>query len=116
MLGLLPASVATSKAVESVRARIHFLRIAPAAGQVDELRRLAAADGADLDALHRLAAHELLHGDAERGLELLLTVMRRDRRFQDDVGRRSLLHAFHLLGEADERVAQFRRRMAALLY
>lgn len=66
--------------------------------------------------LYRLAAHELLNGDATSGLELLLTLLRRDRRFEDGLARRALLHAFALLGEDDERVAQYRRRMAALLY
>jgi putative thioredoxin len=42
--------------------------------------------------------------------------MRRDRKFNDDLGRRSLLQAFQLLGDADERVAQYRKRMTALLY
>jgi putative thioredoxin len=115
-LAALPASVAASKSAEPVRARIHFLHSAAAPGEIDELRRQAAADGADLEGMHRLAAYELLHGDATRGMELLLSIMQRDRRFQDELGRRSLLHAFQLLGESDERVARFRRRMTALLY
>jgi putative thioredoxin len=57
-----------------------------------------------------------LHGDAARALDLLLALMRRDRRYGDDLGRRSLLQAFVLLGEADERVADYRRKMTRLLY
>jgi putative thioredoxin len=115
-LAALPANVAAGKAVEPVRARIHFLHSAAAASEVDELRRQTAAGGADLESMHRLAAYELLHGDATQGLDLLLAIMRSDRRFQDDLGRRSLLKAFQLLGESDERVTRFRRRMTALLY
>lgn len=116
ILEALPPNVSTSKEVDAVAARLHFLRSAAAPGEVEELRRRAQEENADLEALHKLAAHELLHGDATSGLELLLTIMRRDRRFQDDLGRRSLLQAFQLLGEADERVAQYRRKMTALLY
>jgi len=115
ILEALPADAAGKRADE-VRARIHFLRSAAAASEVDELRRQVAADGADLEAMHRLAAHELLNGDAAQGLELLLAIMRRDRCFQDDLGRRSLLQAFQLLGESDERVGPYRRKMTALLY
>ncbi len=43
-------------------------------------------------------------------------IMTRDRRFEDDLGRRSLLHAFRLLGDSDERVGEYRRRMTRLLY
>ena len=42
--------------------------------------------------------------------------MRRDRSFGEDAGRRSLLQAFDVLGEQDELVAQYRRRMASLLH
>lgn len=115
-LEALPANVAASKEVDTVRARIHFLRSAASNSEAEELRRRVAATDADLEAMHRLAAYDLLHGDATQALELLLNIMRRDRRFQDDLGRRSLLQAFQLLGESDERVAHFRRKMTALLY
>ncbi len=42
--------------------------------------------------------------------------MRRDRAYGDDVARRSVLAVFDLLGTGDERVAPYRRRMAALLH
>jgi len=115
-LEALPANVAASKEADTVRARIHFLRSAASKSEAEELRRRVAASDADLEAMHRLAAHEMLHGDVTQALELLLNIMRRDRRFQDDLGRRSLLQAFQLLGESDERVAHFRRKMTALLY
>ena len=42
--------------------------------------------------------------------------MKRDRRFDDDVGRRSLLNVFKLLGDDHQLVQQYRRKMAPLLY
>ena len=42
--------------------------------------------------------------------------MKRHRKFEDGLAHRALLQAFALLGEEDERVATYRRRMAALLY
>lgn len=115
-LAALPANMATDKVADAVRARIHFLRSAAPESEVEALRRGVGGDGGDPETMHRLAAYELLHGDATQGLELLLGIMRRDRRFQDDLGRRSLLQAFKLLGESDERVGVFRRQMTALLY
>jgi putative thioredoxin len=116
LLDALPPNLAAGNAAEQVRARMHFVRHAVPAGEAEELRRRVSAESADLHDIHRLAAYELLHGDAERALELLLAIMRRDRRFEDDLGRRSLLHAFLLLGEGDELVADYRRRMTRLLY
>lgn len=115
-LAALPANMAADKKADAVRARIHFLRSIAPASEVEALRRRVSDDGGDLNAMHQVAAYELLHGDATHGLELLLGIMRRDRRFQDDLGRRSLLQAFQLLGDSDERVGTFRRKMTALLY
>lgn len=116
ILDALPPNVAAGKEADAVRARIHFLRNAATSSEAEELRRRVQEEDAELAALMRLAAYELLHGDATRGLDLLLTIMRRDRRFEDDLGRRSLLHAFQLIGESDERIGRYRRKMTALLY
>lgn len=115
-LATLPANMAADKKADAVRARIHFLRSAAPASEVEALRHRVSDDSGDLDAMHRLSAYELLYGDATQGLGLLLGIMRRDRRFQGDLGRRSLLQAFQLLGDSDERVGAFRRKMTALLY
>jgi putative thioredoxin len=42
--------------------------------------------------------------------------MRRDRKFADEAGRRSLLQVFDVLGDQDPLVVQYRRRMASLLH
>jgi thioredoxin-like negative regulator of GroEL len=42
--------------------------------------------------------------------------MQRDRRFGDDLARRSLLHAFALLGDQEGVVHRYRRRMMALMH
>jgi putative thioredoxin len=48
-------------------------------------------------------------------MDLLLELMRKDRGFGDDAGRRTLLKVFEMLGD-DPRVGQYRGRMANLLY
>jgi putative thioredoxin len=115
-LAALPANENANPAIAPVRARLHFQRDAPAQSEIERLRKAASREDASLRDLHRLAAHELLQGDAARGLELLLSIMQRDRKFEDDLGRRSLLEAFSLLGEDDERVKHYRRQLARLLY
>jgi thioredoxin-like negative regulator of GroEL len=42
--------------------------------------------------------------------------MRNHRSFKDDLGRRSLVLAFELIGEADPIVGQTRRAMARMLF
>jgi putative thioredoxin len=116
LLSQLPATESSNRRVEPVRARLHFLKHAPGAHEVDALRRRVEDGQGILTDIHSLAAHELLQGDARRALDLLLGIMQRDRKFEDDLGRRSLLQAFTLLGEDDDRVKQARRQMAGLLH
>lgn len=116
LLANLPANASGGKEAASVHARLQFTRDAAATSEIETLRATSERPDAPLPDLYRLAAHELLRADAGRGLELLLAIMRRDRRFQEGLAQRALLQAFALLGDDDERVGQCRRRMAPLLY
>ena len=49
-------------------------------------------------------------------MEQLLELMRRDRQFGDDAARKTLLAVFALLGDDDERVKPYRRRLFNLLH
>lgn len=82
----------------------------------DELAGIAAATDADSpEGLHRLALGKVLDEDYDAAMDLLLQLMRRDRGYGDEAGRRTLLKVFELLGD-DPRVGDYRRRMASLLY
>jgi putative thioredoxin len=70
----------------------------------------------DSAARHALAAHHALAGDFATALAEWLELMRRDRSFGDDAGRRALLLVFDLLGDTHELVTSYRRKMANLLH
>ena len=80
-----------------------------------ELGDRIAANPDDLEALHQLALHKVVDRSYDAAIELLLQLMQKDRKFEDDAGRRLLLKVFELLGD-DPRVNQYRRRMTSLLY
>jgi putative thioredoxin len=80
-----------------------------------ELGDRIAANPDDLEALHQLALRKVVDKDYETAMELLLKLMKKDRKFEDDAGRRMLLKVFELLGD-DPRVNRYRRRMTSLLY
>ena len=80
------------------------------------LRAALETNPSDAAARHALATHHALAGDYGTALAEWLELMRRDRKFGDDAGRRSLLQAFEVLGEQDPLVTQNRRRMASLLH
>jgi putative thioredoxin len=99
-----------------LRARLAFVEAANASPDANALRAALEANPADVAARHALAAHHALIGDYGTALAEWLDVMRRDRKFGDDLGRRSLMQAFDVLGEQDPLVVQYRRRMASLLH
>jgi putative thioredoxin len=103
-------------ALKALRARLAFVETANARPDFMGLRAALEADPGDAGSRHALAAHHALAGDFGTALAEWLELMRRDRKFGDDAGRRSLLQAFDLLGEQDPLVALYRRRMAALLH
>jgi len=103
-------------ALPSLRARLSFLETAVAEPDVQSLRARLERDPADGAARHALAAHHALAGDYATALTEWLDLLRRDRRFGDELGRRSLLAAFEVLGESNELVPATRRRMASLLH
>jgi putative thioredoxin len=103
-------------ALRLLRAQLAFVAAANARPDVPALRAQLEGDPTDSAARHALAAHHALAGDYATALAQWLELMRRDRRFGDDVARRSLLLAFDALGEDHELVPATRRRMASLLH
>lgn len=72
-------------------------------------------DANDLDARLKLANLMVASGRYEEGMEQLLEIVRRDRGFQDDIGRKTLLDVFNLLGGQGELVSKYRRLLASVL-
>ena len=81
-----------------------------------ELERRVAADADDLDARDLLAARLAVTGDAEGALGQYLEILRRDRRYGDEAGRKGLLAVFELLGNAGPLVNRYRSQMFNLLH
>jgi putative thioredoxin len=106
----------TEGAATAIRARLAFVQTANARPDVMRLRAALETNPSDSAARHALAAHHALAGDYGTALAEWLELMRRDRTFDDDAGRRALLQAFEVLGEQDPLVTQYRRRMASLLH
>lgn len=98
--------------VAQLKARLHFTS---AAGEDEAtLHARVAADGNDLDARLMLANLLVAAGQYEAGMDELLEIVRRDRSFGDDIGRKTLLSVFELLG-GGELVSRYRRMLASAL-
>jgi putative thioredoxin len=52
----------------------------------------------------------------EPAMEAFMTILQRDREFRDDIGRRSLLAVFDILGSESELVQRYRRQLFNALH
>ena len=81
-----------------------------------ELEARIAANPADLQARLDLAQHCIAHKAWEPALEQLLEIVRRDRAFGDDVGRKTMIQVFELAATQPELVSVWRRRLSSSLF
>jgi len=99
--------------VPQLKARLQFMG---AAGEDEAaLTARVAADENDLEARLKLANLLVAAGQVEAGMDQLLEIVRRDRSFGDDIGRKTLLSVFDLLG-GGELLSRYRRMLASALH
>ncbi|MNS97760.1 Thioredoxin-1 [compost metagenome] len=119
------------------RARAEFAALSPRAGQEDGYGALRtrieamenaaglpdeatltgriAADPRDLAARLDLARLMIAHQQYEPALEQLLAIVRTDRGFEDDIGRKTMLSVFEMLADRPEVVSRWRRQLSTAL-
>jgi putative thioredoxin len=86
------------------------------AGDEAALRARIAADPNDLGAHLALGRALLAGGRHEEGLAELLTVVQRDRQFEDDAARKAMVDAFAMLGNDHPLTDRFRGELAKALF
>lgn len=101
--------------VKALAARLELAEGAARAGDLGALERRVAQSPADLEARLELANLYAARRRYREALDQLLEIVRRDRGFRDDIGRRTMLDIFTLLGR-DELVDEYRRKLASALY
>jgi putative thioredoxin len=82
----------------------------------DEIEQRLVQNPLDLDALLQKSRHLTARGEYDDAMTCLLTIMRNDRSFKDDIGRVSLLELFDLLGGEHPSVQTYRRKLFTLLH
>lgn len=82
----------------------------------DALEARVAADPADLDARFDLASALIARRQYAGALEHLLEIVKRDRSFREDIGRKTMLSVFDLAAGQPQLVSEWRRKLSAALY
>ncbi len=111
----LSAEASDNPQVQAMQAQLEFIHIVDNAPDMASLQQQVADDPDNSEARYQLSAHAILQGQFDIAFEQLLEVVKRNRQFQDDAGRKALLKLFDLLGDKHELVSSYRRKLALAL-
>jgi len=115
-LALVPPAKADSAPVASARASLELARKAADAGDVEAIRAKLAANPSDTKSRFDLAVALNANGDRKGALDELLTIIRKDRAFNDDAARKLLLQLFDAWGASDPVTIEGRQKLSSLLF
>jgi putative thioredoxin len=115
-LALVPSAKADSAPVASARASLELARKAANAGDAEALRAKLSANPSDTQSRFDLALALNARGDRQGALDELLTIIRKDRAFNDDAARKQLLQLFDAWGADDPATILGRQRLSSLLF
>ena len=112
----LPVDKRDDETVRQLLSKLQLARGMANAPDESVLRQRIEADENDLEARYQLAMQRIAGGEHEEGLELLMSVLRKDLNYADGAARQAVLDTFELLGNSGELVSRYRRQLATLLY
>jgi putative thioredoxin len=112
----LPVEERNNPEVASMLARIEIDRSTADSPPPEALEKRLEQNPTDSEALHLLASYKVMENDFEGALELLMTLLRKDRGYADNAAQKEMLRIFDLLGGQGELVKRFRNRMFNFLH
>lgn len=104
------------QALAGARAQLAFLRQAVELPDPAELKTRLATDPNDDEAAYQLAIQQLSRQQYDAAMQGLLKLFQRNREFQEDLPRKTLVQVFDLLGNDHPLVPQYRRKLYQALY
>ena len=115
-LAMVPEAKQNDAAVAAARAALELAEQAKTLGPVNELEQKVAANPLDHQARFDLAL--ALNGKGQRAdaLEHLITIVKRDRKWNDDGARKQLVQFFDAWGPTDEATIEGRKRLSSILF
>lgn len=115
-LAMTPDAQANDPAISAVRAALELAEQATDLGDVEDLRRQVEADPKNYQARFDLALALNARNKREEAADLLLDIVRRDRKWNDDGARKQLVQFFEAWGPMDEATVEGRKRLSSILF
>ncbi|MES9981615.1 MAG: tetratricopeptide repeat protein, partial [Candidatus Thiodiazotropha sp. 6PLUC5] len=116
ILMALPDEEREKPEVVAMLTKIQFDRSAADSPPIEELEKRLQENPADSEALHMLASHKIMEYDHEAALELLMTLLQKDRSYGDNIAQKEMLKVFEMLGGQGPLVKRYRNRMFNFLH
>jgi putative thioredoxin len=115
-LAMVPEAKQNDAVVAAARAALELAEQAKTLGPISELEQKVAANPLDHQARFDLAL--ALNGKGQRAdaLEHLITIVKRDRKWNDDGARKQLVQFFDAWGPTDEATIDGRKRLSSILF
>jgi putative thioredoxin len=110
----LSGKAAQESTYEAVKARLEAAERVATLPAPEELERRIAANPGDLQSRLDLAELQIAGGQHAKALAQLLEIVRRDRKFGDDIGRTKMLAVFDMNIEP-ELLSEYRRKLSSAL-
>jgi putative thioredoxin len=115
-LALVPEAKRNDPAVAAARAALELAEQAKAVGPIGDLEQKVAANPADHQARFDLAVALNAKGRRQEAADHLLTIVKRDRKWNDDGARKQLVQFFEAWGPADPATVEGRKRLSSILF
>lgn len=105
-----------AEGIEKPRSRLTFLELASELGSLEDLKQKADADPSDLQATFNYAIGLIVADEIEQGLEVLLKIMMKDKTWEEETARTTMIKVFNMLGKGNELATAYRRKMFTYLH
>ena len=115
-LALVPQAKQNDAAVATARAALELAEQAKAVGPIGELEQKVAANPADHQARFDLAVALNAKGKREEAADHLLSIVKRDRKWNDDGARKQLVQFFDAWGFDDPAAVEGRKKLSSILF
>jgi putative thioredoxin len=115
-LALVPENKRTDSAVAAAQAALDLAEQAKSVGPIGDLEQKVAGNPLDHQARFDLALALNSKGRRQEALDHLISIVQRDRKWNDDGARKQLVQFFDAWGPADEATIEGRKRLSSILF
>jgi len=115
MVNQAPAEIQKTPAYQEAKTALELANLAPAGDQGD-LQNTVEKNPEDHQARFDLANAQFASGDKEAAMNNLLTIIEKNREWNEEEARKQLLKYFEALGHTDPLTLQMRKKLSSLLF